>query len=169
MGKEILRIRCTNIDSCFIKVRIKKEDEVSLKCDSAEQLFLERLRQHPELQSRFESILELAHNTDGPLQTADQVEELLIEELRQLGNVSMNQWAQQAEARVSNELKAADDTVRSRKKNADVVVRLWIGECGGSGLAQCGAELPASLARAVGCQFWRSVAAAGPGVDGLWL
>jgi hypothetical protein len=36
--------------------------------------------------------------------------------LRQLGNVSMNQWAQQAEARVSEELKAADDTVRSRKK-----------------------------------------------------
>ena len=95
---------------------MKKEDEVSLKCDAAEQLFLERLRQHPELQSRFERILELAHNTDGPLQTADQVEELLIEELRQLGNVSMNQWAQQAEARVSNELKAADDTVRSRKK-----------------------------------------------------
>ena len=60
--------------------------------------------------------MELAHNTDGPLKTADQVEELLIEKLRQLGNVSMNQWAQHAEARVSAELKAADDTVRSRKK-----------------------------------------------------
>ena len=95
---------------------MKKEDEESLKCAAAEQRFLERLRQHPELMSRFESILELAHNTDGPLKTADQVEELLIEKLRQLGNVSMNQWAQQAEARVSEELKAADDSVRSRKK-----------------------------------------------------
>jgi hypothetical protein len=95
---------------------MKNETEVSWKCDAAEQRFLERLRQHPELVGRFESILELAHNTDGPLKTADQVEELLIEKLRQLGNVSMNQWAQRAEARVSDELKAADDTVRSRKK-----------------------------------------------------
>jgi hypothetical protein len=87
-----------------------------MKCNTDEKRFLERLRQHPELLSRFESILELAHSTDGPLKTADQVEELLIEKLRQLGNVSMNQWAQQAEARVSEELKAADDTVRSRKK-----------------------------------------------------
>jgi hypothetical protein len=95
---------------------MKNEAEVSLKCDSAEKRFLERLRQHPELRVRFENILDLAHNTDGPLKTADQVEELLIEKLRELGNVSMNQWAQQAEARVSAELKAADDTVRSRKK-----------------------------------------------------
>ena len=95
---------------------MKNEADVSLKCDLAERRFLERLRQHPELLARFESILELAHNPDGPLKTADQVEELLIEKLRQLGNVSMNQWAQQAEARVSNELIAADDTVRSRKK-----------------------------------------------------
>ena len=95
---------------------MKNEAEVSLQCGAAEQRFLERLRQHPELMARFESILELAHNTDGPVKTADQVEELLIEKLRQLGNGSMNQWAQQAEARVSDELKAADDTVRSRKK-----------------------------------------------------
>lgn len=95
---------------------MKNEDDVSLKCAMTEKRFVERLRQHPELLARFESILELAYSTDGPLQTADQVEELLIEKLRQLGNVSMNQWAQQAEARVSDELKASDDTVRSRKK-----------------------------------------------------
>lgn len=95
---------------------MKNEDDVSLKCAMTEKRFVERLRQHPELLARFESILELAYSTDGPLKTADQVEELLIEKLRQLGNVSMNQWAQQAEARVSDELKASDDTVRSRKK-----------------------------------------------------
>jgi len=95
---------------------MKNEDEVSLKCAAAEKRFLERLRQHPELLSQFESILELAHHSDGPLKTADQVEELLIEKLRQLGNASMNQWAQRAEARVSDELKTSDDTVRSRKK-----------------------------------------------------
>jgi hypothetical protein len=50
------------------------------------------------------------------LKTADEVEERLILELRQLGNTSMNQWATQAEQRVSDELKAQDATVRSRKK-----------------------------------------------------
>ena len=148
---------------------MKNENDTSPKCAAAEQRFLERLRQHPELRIQFESILELAHDPDGPLQTADQVEELLIERLRQLGHVSMNQWAQQAEARVSDELKAADDTLRSRKKNADVVVCLWAGERAGSGLAQCGAKLPAPLAGALGGQFRRPVTAAGPGVDGLWL
>lgn len=77
---------------------------------------MERLRQHPELLARFQSILDLTGNTQGPLKTADEVEELLVQELRQLGNSSMNQWATQAEARVSEELKGADGTVRSRKK-----------------------------------------------------
>ena len=95
---------------------MKNEAEVSLKRAATEKRFLERLRQHPELRARFESILELAHTTEGPLQTADQVEELLIQELRHLGQTSMNQWATQAEARVSDELKAQDPTVRSRKK-----------------------------------------------------
>ena len=82
----------------------------------AEAQFMERLRQHPELQARFQSILELTRTADGPLQTADEVEERLIQELRQLGHTSMNQWATQAEQRVSDELKGADATVRSRKK-----------------------------------------------------
>ena len=82
----------------------------------AEQQFLERLRRHPELLARFQSILELTRNADGPVQTADAVEERLIQELRQLGHLTMNQWATQAEQRVSDELKAADATVRSRKK-----------------------------------------------------
>jgi hypothetical protein len=50
------------------------------------------------------------------LKTADEVEELLIQEMRQLGNSSMSQWATHAEERVSKELKEQDPTVRSRKK-----------------------------------------------------
>jgi len=87
-----------------------------MKSNADEKRFLERLRQHPELLARFESILELAHSPEGPLKTADEVEELLIEELRQLGNTSMNQWAVRAEQRVGDDLKAQDQTVRSRKK-----------------------------------------------------
>jgi len=95
---------------------MKHERTCGFEVDLAEQRFLERLRQHPELLARFQSILDLARNAQGPVQTADAVEEQLIAELRQLGHLTMNQWATQAEQRVSAELKAADATVRSRKK-----------------------------------------------------
>lgn len=95
---------------------MKNEAKGGHECNPAEMRFLERLRQHPELWARFQSILELTSNAEGPVKTADVVEELLIQELRQLGHTSMNQWATQAEQRVSDELKAQDATVRSRKK-----------------------------------------------------
>jgi hypothetical protein len=65
---------------------------------------------------RVQSILEIVRNAEGPLKTADEVEELLIQEMRRLGNLTLSQWAIQAEERVSTELKREDPTVRSRKK-----------------------------------------------------
>jgi hypothetical protein len=82
----------------------------------AEVQLIEQLRQHPDMMARIQSILDLASDESGPLKTADQVEELLIQELRRLGNTSMRQWATQAEERVSRELKGQEATVRSRKK-----------------------------------------------------
>jgi hypothetical protein len=77
---------------------------------------IEQLRQHPEIKARVESIMELVRNEDGPLKTADQVEGVLIQELRRLGSTTMHQWANQAEQRVTTELQQQDPTVRSRKK-----------------------------------------------------
>lgn len=77
---------------------------------------IRQLRQQPEMLARVQSILDLAHAADGPLKSADEVEELLIHELRRLGHSTMSQWATQAEMRVSAELKTEDATVRSRKK-----------------------------------------------------
>lgn len=84
---------------------------------SAQELqLIEQLRQHPEILERVRSILEIARNQDGPLKTADEVEELLIQEMRQLGQATMSQWALGAEEQVSTELQRQDPTVRSRKK-----------------------------------------------------
>ena len=88
---------------------------------------IEQLRQHPEMRARIQSILALAANADGPLKSADEVEELLVQEIRLLGNTTMNQWAAQAEERVAQELKEQDASIRSRKKNAEVVVCFWFG------------------------------------------
>lgn len=77
---------------------------------------LEQLRRRPEMMQRVQEILDLAENSEGPLKTADEIEALLIEELRKLGNVTMNQWASGAEERVTQELKSQDPSLRSRKK-----------------------------------------------------
>ena len=148
---------------------MKNETTGGREFNMAEARFMERLRHHPELMTGFQSILELTRNAQGPLKTADAVEELLIQELRQLGNASMNQWATRAEQRVSDELKEQEATGRSRKKNTDVVVCLWVGEREGSDLAQPEPELPPSLARTIGSHTPRKVAAAGSCADGLWL
>jgi hypothetical protein len=65
---------------------------------------------------RVQKILEIAQSSEGPLKTADEVEELLVEEMRRLGNATMNEWAAQAHERVNHELKEQDPTVLKRKK-----------------------------------------------------
>ena len=95
---------------------MKKQKAGPIELSPAEVQLIEQLRQHPELRERLQSILDLTRNAHGPLMTADEVEGLLIHELRCLGNTSMQQWAMGAEERVSHELKGQDPTVRSRKK-----------------------------------------------------
>jgi hypothetical protein len=77
---------------------------------------IERLREQPRMMERMQRILEIAHSSEGPLKTADEIEELLIEEMRRLGNATLTEWATQAEQRVGQELKAQDPGVLKRKK-----------------------------------------------------
>jgi hypothetical protein len=93
-----------------------KEKTVKKKISATEAKLLEQLRAHPEIRERMESILELASAEEGPLKTADEVEDQLIEEIRKLGHTTMTQWAHNAEERVSLELRNEDPTVVSRKK-----------------------------------------------------
>jgi len=95
---------------------MKKKIAGSSDFKASEVRLIEQLRQHPEMMARVQTILEITGNTEGPLKTADEVEELLIQEMRQLGSTSMHQWATHAEERVTKELKEQDPTVRSRKK-----------------------------------------------------
>jgi len=95
---------------------MKKEKSSQNKFSQEEGQLIEQLRRQPELMVRVRSILKIARHEEGPLKTADEVEELLMEEMRQLGNLTLTHWAAQAEERVSAELKSQDPTVRRRKK-----------------------------------------------------
>jgi hypothetical protein len=95
---------------------MKRKRTVAQAITPQEIHLIEQLRQHPEIKERVESILEIVRNEDGPLKTADEVEELLIQEMRRLGSTTMHQWANQAEERVTTELRRQDPTLLSRKK-----------------------------------------------------
>ena len=84
---------------------------------STEELqLIEQLREHPELMDRFKTILEITGSPEGPLKRADEVEGLLIEEMRRLGKTSMESWAAQTERRLTEQLKAKDSSANVRKK-----------------------------------------------------
>lgn len=80
---------------------------------------LDKLEQHPDLMDRIESILDLA-SEDGsePVRSADEVESLLVEELRKLGNETLTNWAGNAEEKVSRDYRSKNPSTQQRcKKN----------------------------------------------------
>ena len=77
---------------------------------------IRRLRTQPKMMERVQRILEISNSSEGPLKTADEIEELLLEEMRRMGNDTMTEWATQAEQRVGQELQKQDPTVLKRKK-----------------------------------------------------
>lgn len=86
------------------------------KLSQSELNLIGRLRKQPKVMARVERILEIANSSEGPLKTADEIEELLLEEMRRLGNDTMTEWATQAEKRVGQELQKQDPAVLKRKK-----------------------------------------------------
>ena len=94
-----------------------EEKEKDLQNLSPSELnLIRRLRTQPKMMERVQRILEISNSSEGPLKTADEIEELLLEEMRRMGNDTMTEWATQAEKRVGQELQKQDPTVRKRKK-----------------------------------------------------
>jgi hypothetical protein len=77
---------------------------------------IEQLREHPDLMERFQTILQISSNAEGPIKSADEVEALLIAELRRLGNTTMGSWASRAEERLARQFKEEHSSARARKK-----------------------------------------------------
>ena len=93
-----------------------KKNSEPPKLSARELQLIEQLREHPDLMERFQIILEITANADGPLKSADEVEGLLIQEMRRLGHTTMGSWAARAEQRLAEQLKQQDATACVRKK-----------------------------------------------------
>ena len=77
---------------------------------------LQLLRRHPEIAQRFEAIAKLADRTSGPILSADQIEQLLLQETRALGKAAMGGWAEELEQRLAAEFKDTNPDTRYVKK-----------------------------------------------------
>jgi hypothetical protein len=93
-----------------------KKNPLGTELSAVEVKLIEQLREHPELMERFRTILEITANADGPVKRADEVEDLLIEEMRRLGNTTMESWANRAEKTLGEQLKQKDSSAGVRKK-----------------------------------------------------
>ncbi len=95
-------------------MKSKKSDPPTL--NAAELKLIEQLRQHPELFERVRSILEITASAEGTVKKADEIEALLIEEMRRLGHTTMEAWAGKAEQTLGAELNRKDASASVRKK-----------------------------------------------------
>jgi len=80
-----------------------------------ERVLIEQLRQRPAMMERVQSILAIAEEAHGEM-TADQVEGLLVEEMRKLGNATLRDWAGDVQERLTAKLRQKEASLRSRKK-----------------------------------------------------
>ena len=81
---------------------------------ASDKALIERLNRLPHLRERVESILELAESDEQ--KAFDEVEELLIEEVRKLGNETMGSWASRQESLLAKELREGKVPVQQREK-----------------------------------------------------
>lgn len=59
-----------------------------------DQVLCERLKRHPRLRARVESLLAVVEDAAGDYEKADAAERRVIEELRQLGHDALTGWAE---------------------------------------------------------------------------
>lgn len=99
-----------------MKMGMTKNDSQPPQLSAQELQLIRQLRKHPLVLERFQAILAITANAEGPLKSADEIEGLLIEETRRLGNATMGSWAARAEERLAGQLEQKDAAAGVRKK-----------------------------------------------------
>lgn len=78
----------------------------------------ERLREYPELRARFEAMLGIVENADGDIVKADEAEERVMQELRQLGRSAVQGWAERKQRRLQGEYEGRPGVTHKEKKTS---------------------------------------------------
>ena len=86
--------------------------------------FLARLQRYPELQAKVDALLDLVENAAGDATKADEAEQRVFEELRQMGQQAIQAWAERKQQRIETDCDARSDLARKEKK-ASLADPLW--------------------------------------------
>ena len=89
-----------------------------------DQIFINRLNQHPELRERVESLLNVVENAAGDCTKADDAEQHVIEELRKMGNEALHSWANKAALKAEKALKNQETNLHGNGKKKSAGTRL---------------------------------------------
>jgi endonuclease/exonuclease/phosphatase family metal-dependent hydrolase len=84
--------------------------------DEQDIVLLQRIKRHPLLRARVESLLGVVEDAEGDLEKADAAERRVIEELRQMGNEVLTEWAQGGIEKSAAQARAAADVRSGGKK-----------------------------------------------------
>lgn len=80
--------------------------------------FLKKLKNHPDLEERFNEILDIAENASGEPITADQAEEKAIEALKKLGVEVLQGWAKSQHDQQLDQFAKNGKSIKKTKKNS---------------------------------------------------
>lgn len=83
-----------------------------------EEDFFQRLQRYPQLQAKFEELLNIVENSSGDVVKADEAEERVFQEIRLLGLQALQAWAQRKHARVKVEYDQREDFSSKEKKSS---------------------------------------------------
>ena len=78
--------------------------------------FEERFKKYPYLRSRVESMLDIVEDASGNIDKADEAEQLLIDEMRQMGKEALHDWAVGKEMEKVKELIHDKDGIKKHSK-----------------------------------------------------
>lgn len=78
----------------------------------------ERLIRYPELREKVEELLDVVDNKSGDANKADDAEDLIWEELRQIGQGAMKEWAQRKQERMVSESENREELTRKEKRGS---------------------------------------------------
>jgi flagellar biosynthesis/type III secretory pathway chaperone len=76
----------------------------------------ERLREYPDLYERISELVAVVENAAGDVVKADEAEQRVIEELRQIGQSALQNWAARKQALVEQAAETDPQLVRKEKK-----------------------------------------------------
>lgn len=82
------------------------------------QELMERLARHPELYERVKDLLQIVENAAGDALTADEAEEKVVQEMRQIGQEALQAWATHKQAKVAHHSETRLGLRRRGKKNS---------------------------------------------------